>query len=438
MKNKFLNILIIFITFTIIMQITAVVSATDLSATEKKNIEDFLKKEENLMFSSTYYSNVYELPILDSFNIAWLIATNKGTLVDGNTQLSESEFNEVDKITNGFKAYSFTKKDADEFLKSKIGINFNELKEYKEYESKHTISTSKEIYYEVVEGGEPGIYEIDKIESIKKMENGNIEVEVVLGEDKLNSIVTLKPNGDSYLFVSNKKSSSNDTQKQKIQKFLNEEENLIFSYHNYSKASEIPLTDEWGIPETITLKYGKIIEDDSPEISKIVGEFKAYYFTKDDADKFLMEKMGIKFSDLNDYKTYEETHTTSSNKKVYYQITEGYGTEPIEYKVEELETLENGNIKVKISYKNGLINIVTLKPNGDSYLFVSCVNNDPEYKLLYNRETINKETKEDNTIAKKSIPQTGIRENIIIFSTIMIIGIMVIVILIKNNKLKDI
>ena len=54
MKNKFLNILIIFITFTIIMQITAVVSATDLSATEKKNIEDFLKKEENLMFSSTY------------------------------------------------------------------------------------------------------------------------------------------------------------------------------------------------------------------------------------------------------------------------------------------------------------------------------------------------------------------------------------------------
>ena len=233
-------------------------------------------------------------------------------------------------------------------------------------------------------------------------------------------------------------SADNDIQKQKIQEFLNKDENLIFSYHNYSKASEIPLTDEWGIPETITLKYGKIIEDDSPEISKIVGEFKAYYFTKDDADKFLMEKMGIKFSDLNDYKTYEETHTTSSNKKVYYQITEGYGTEPIEYKVEELETLENGNIKVKISYKNGLINIVTLKPNGDSYLFVSCVNNDPEYKLLYNRETINKETKEDNTIAKKSIPQTGIRENIIIFSTIMIIGIMVIVILIKNNKLKDI
>lgn len=264
MKNKFLNILIIFITFTIIIQITAVVSATDLSATEKKNIEDFLKKEENLMFSSTYYSSVYELPILDSFNIAWLIATNKGTLVDGNTQLSESEFNEVDKITNGFKAYSFTQKDADEFLKSKIGINFNELKEYKEYESKHTISTSKEIYYEVVEGGGPEIYEIDKIESIKKM--------------------------------------------------------------------------------------------------------------------------------------------------------------------------ENGNIKVKVSYNNGLNNIVTLKPSGDSYLFVSCINNNPDYKVE-NRVTSNKE---DDTIAKKSIPQTGIRENIIIFSTIMIIGIMVIVILIKNNKLKDI
>lgn len=434
MKNKFLNILIIFITFTIIMQITAVVSATDLSATEKKNIEDFLKKEENLMFSSTYYSNVYELPILDSFNIAWLIATNKGTLVDENTQLSESEFNEVDKITNGFKAYSFTKKDADEFLKSKIGINFNELKEYKEYESKHTISTSKEIYYEVVEGGEPGIYEIDKIESIKKMENGNIEVEVVLGEDKSNSIVTLKPNGDSYLFVSNKKSSSNDTQKQKIQKFLNEEENLIFSYHNYSKASEIPLTDEWGIPEAIVRKYGKIVEEESPEITKIVKEFKAYSFTKDDANKFLIEKMGIKFTDLDDYKAYEETHATPSNKNVYYHIVEGYGTEPIEYKVEELETLENGNIKVKVSYNNGLNNIVTLKPSGDSYLFVSCINNNPDYKVK-NRVTSNKE---DDTIAKKSIPQTGIRENIIIFSTIMIIGIMVIVILIKNNKLKDI
>lgn len=434
MKNKFLNILIIFITFTIIMQITAVVSATDLSATEKKNIEDFLKKEENLMFSSTYYSNVYELPILDSFNIAWLIATNKGTLVDGNTQLSESEFNEVDKITNGFKAYSFTKKDADEFLKSKIGINFNELKEYKEYESKHTISTSKEIYYEVVEGGGPGIYEIDKIESIKKMENGNIEVEVVLGEDKSNSIVTLKPNGDSYLFVSNKKSSSNDTQKQKIQKFLNEEENLIFSYHNYSKASEIPLTDEWGIPEAIVRKYGKIVEEESPEITKIVKEFKAYSFTKDDANKFLIEKMGIKFTDLDDYKAYEETHATPSNKNVYYHIVEGYGTEPIEYKVEELETLENGNIKVKVSYNNGLNNIVTLKPSGDSYLFVSCINNNPDYKVE-NRVTSNKE---DDTIAKKSIPQTGIRENIIIFSTIMIIGIMVIVILIKNNKLKDI
>lgn len=434
MKNKFLNILIIFITFTIIMQITAVVSATDLSATEKKNIEDFLKKEENLMFSSTYYSNVYELPILDSFNIAWLIATNKGTLVDGNTQLSESEFNEVDKITNGFKAYSFTKKDADEFLKSKIGINFNELKEYKEYESKHTISTSKEIYYEVVEGGGPGIYEIDKIESIKKMENGNIEVEVVLGEDKSNSIVTLKPNGDSYLFVSNKKSSSNDTQKQKIQKFLNEEENLIFSYHNYSKALEIPLTDEWGIPEAIVRKYGKIVEEESPEITKIVKEFKAYSFTKDDANKFLIEKMGIKFTDLDDYKAYEETHATPSNKNVYYHIVEGYGTEPIEYKVEELETLENGNIKVKVSYNNGLNNIVTLKPSGDSYLFVSCINNNPDYKVE-NRVTSNKE---DDTIAKKSIPQTGIRENIIIFSTIMIIGIMVIVILIKNNKLKDI
>ena len=96
--------------------------------------------------------------------------------------------------------------------------------------------------------------------------------------------------------------------------------------------------------------------------------------------------------------------------------------------------MENGNIKVKVSYNNGLNNIVTLKPSGDSYLFVSCINNNPDYKVE-NRVTSNKE---DDTIAKKSIPQTGIRENIIIFSTIMIIGIMVIVILIKNNKLKDI
>ena len=39
-------------------------------------------------------------------------------------------------------------------------------------------------------------------------------------------------------------SADNDIQKQKIQEFLNKDENLIFSYHNYSKASEIPLTDE--------------------------------------------------------------------------------------------------------------------------------------------------------------------------------------------------
>lgn len=80
--------------------------------------------------------------------------------------------------------------------------------------------------------------------------------------------------------------------------------------------------------------------------------------------------MGIKFSDLNDYNAYEETHTIPSNKSVYYHIAEGYGTENIEYKVETLEILDNENIKVKVSYNNGLINTVILKPNGNSYLFL--------------------------------------------------------------------
>lgn len=246
-----------------------------------------------------------------------------------------------------------------------------------------------------------------------------------------------------------------DIEKQKIEKFINDEENVLFSYYNYSKVEEIPLGDDYSIPWVIAMKYGTLLEEyEDEEITEIVKEFKAYVFKKADANKFFQSKAKINFDELNAYNEFEKSHTTSTNKENFYYITEGFGIENLKYEIKSIKKLENGNIEVEIAYRyedaerddnNGMIytyervltKIVTLTPNEDSYSFVSSIKkSDEKIKLLneYSYESEkNDNNKSDTTTAKGNIPQTGSADTAIIFGIVMLIIILVIIFIKKKN-----
>lgn len=268
--------------------------------------------------------------------------------------------------------------------------------------------------------------------------------------NKLNIIVTLIVIIVSTMNVSFATTDITEEEKTKITNFINEDENIIFSYYNYETVTKMPVENPnctvYGLVGTIAKKYGTSVEDqpEDSEIYKITGNAKAKSFTKEVADSFVKSKLGITFEELEGYAEYQEKHTIATDKETFYQVLEGGGDphEPYSYTVNAIRKLSNGNIEVDVLYTDGTLdnngkevennNTVTLKLSGESYVFVSCIGKTIEKDDNSNNaiEDENKEDNKDDTVAKGEIPQTG---ELINFGK-YVLGIIVIILIVLLIK----
>ena len=156
----------------------------------------------------------------------------------------------------------------------------------------------------------------------------------------------------------------------KVKSFLNEISNKIFLMYDFESVNEVPIDDD-GI---VNFVEQTTIDLSNEEIRNIVGteteEDMIYAFKKADMNTFLQSKLGIDFEDLDEYNSFENNHTTTNVKDVYYGIKDDvlYPT----FDIGNMETLTNGNIEVLVDL-GFECKIVTLRPNNESYTFVSCV-----------------------------------------------------------------
>lgn len=404
MKKRILNLVTIFILITMIVQITSISNAGEVSTTEKQKIEKFLNDDENVFFSYYTYSKVSEIP-LNEYEIENLFKKQ---------QLTEEECKnaEINAIVNDFKAYSFKKEDANTFLQSKIGINFDELDAYKEYEKSHTTSTDKETFYVVSEGGGPAWpsskYDID---SVKKMDNGNIEVGVVYVDNEYyqkdieyyrvhKHIVTLKPYNDSYLFISSIEDETTKSRK------TDEKSLQDGDYSSYIGT--------WQKFET----WSTEIPEYELTISKIQDKQVTFSYEKYKTFKF--ENQTATFS--SDY----------SKNEAFFTIADEN-----DYTIKGIITFCDNIIILNIYESNN-----PLVKN----VMESCVYYTKSNKSILSEKTTNDNKTEENkidekgtdddTTVQKPITKTGITENIVIVSVTVLLGIIVIIAIIALVKYK--
>lgn len=416
--------------FIVSMGILLLGCASNASVTEneKEKIKDFINEENysNLLVYENYNS-AKEIKFTE-FGITTVIANKCGKPVE-----EQVEGSEIYNITHNLKAYYFTLEDANNFTEKILGIKFSEFEDYEEYKNSHTTSDNKTTFYQVTEGGSDywQMVEEKNIKDVITVANGDYKVEIEVKDQynnikAKNNIVTLRKSGDNFIFVSCNEISN----KEKISNFINDMDNLIFSYYNYSEPRKMPVEDQkssvYGLAGKIASIFGTAVPEqvEGSEIYKLTSNMKAKSFSKAKADEFTQLKLGINFDSLEGYKAYQKTHTTTADNETFYQVLEGGGVFVFDnYEIKDIKELNNGQFEVTVyntregesGGQEGFTNIVTLKPNGYSYLFVSCVSYNDEDKENNNNNTINdsnnivddKNSGKDNTQANTPIPQTG-------------------------------
>ena len=177
-----------------------------------------------------------------------------------------------------------------------------------------------------------------------------------------------------------------ETEIETIDAFLNDRENELFSTDTYEDGTKVPVY-QYGLEGCIEARSVTEEERNDPEISRLVETYKAQVFTKEAADAFFQKKLGLNFDELDIYEEYKATHTVPGDEDTFYIITEGGGLVGIfggRLSIESVKATADGNREVTVVYREDVIgredqryrlhrHIVTLKPAGDSYIFLSCL-----------------------------------------------------------------
>lgn len=340
MKKIIASVLISIILISLIMPWTKISYAEEVSQEEKTKIQNFLNEKENLQFGFHKYSNPEDIILTEELGIPNSIANKYGKKINQAKGTLEDE--EANYIIDENKAATFTLENANQFMMEKTGIKFEDMTYFSLYQQLTTTSTNPNLFYHIVDGYPDEDMQYN-VQSTEILENGNIKVNVKLiaTDETYNNTIVLKPNGDSYLFVSCNNPTEDyydfgDRYENKMKEAI-QNKNLrvfinvykLFSFYNYTDVRNIPIQDEGGIPDYIP---GHLLnKENEAKAKEALGEeyvdFKIKYFTKTDADEFLMSILGIKFDDLKEYDEYENEHTAKTDKTTYYKVAEGYGTD---------------------------------------------------------------------------------------------------------------
>ena len=459
MKRRFLNVLVVFIVISMLMSLTTISKAAELSETEKSKILEFI--ENNAVLSYYNYDKVENIYITKE-----LLCEIGGKRVTSEQRKNSEIYEMVEDLDEGSVV---TRDEINTYLQNTIGTTVDKLKNYEQFLNQATTSDNKnQFYYFVITG--PTNYTNFAITKTEETSNGTIKVTITAkaDEETFSNVIELVKKGDSYNFVSstsadsknrpfdvssenefnNKKSNATETNK--ILEFI--KDNAVLSYYNYDKVENIYITRE-----LLCEIGGKRVTSEqrkNSEIYEMVEDLdEGSVVTRDEINTYLQNTIGTTVDKLKNYEQFLNQATTSDNKNQFYYFVITGPTNYTNFAITKTEETSNGTIKVTITAKadeETFSNVIELVKKGDSYNFISSTSADSKNRTFsidskneFNNKGVKnsnstEETKKDSTVATTKIPHTGVTENIIIISAIAILLIIVIIVLVRYHKMKNI
>ena len=217
------------------------------------------------------------------------------------------------------------------------------------------------------------------VQRVEHMSDGTIRVEYTKNNSEKKNVLTLKPNGADYLILSNDHNVIDDPVLAKFHALFEFDawERNPYTYalgHEYANPKELKLLyffdggfdDE--APLTDAEKAGL-----APRYGEWVNSNDLYRLPKDRINAELQKYFGISLAELPDTAYQGLSYLESTD--CYYFLATGVYADVGGFTI--ISVTENNDGTVSVTYTGSLpqsTRIVTLKPNGDSYLVLSNVN----------------------------------------------------------------
>ena len=218
------------------------------------------------------------------------------------------------------------------------------------------------------------------VRRVEHMSDGTIRVEYTINNLEKKNVLTLKPNGEDYLILSNEYNVIDDPVLAKYNALFEQEywERNPYLYalgHEYSNLKELKLL----------YFFDGGFDDESPNTDAEKAELKQYYrddwVNNSDLHRLPRSKMnaelqkifGITLKDLPDTAYQGLVYLESTD--CYYFLATGVYADIGGFTIKSVNENSNGTVSVTYAIGTGSLpqrtRIVTLKPNGDSYLVLS-------------------------------------------------------------------
>jgi hypothetical protein len=222
------------------------------------------------------------------------------------------------------------------------------------------------------------------------MSDGTIRVEYTINNLKKKNVLTLKPNGEDYLILSNEYNVIDDPVLAKYNALFEQEywERNPYLYalgHEYSNLKELKLL----------YFFDGGFDDESPNTDAEKAELKQYYrddwvnsndlhrLPKDKMNAELQKYFGISLADLPDSAYDGLTYLESAGCYCFID-THLLGIVG-DVKVQSVEHQSNGTIKVEYTAHRPGKHVVILQPNGEDYVILSNQQNVDQIIRVYDR-----------------------------------------------------
>ena len=220
------------------------------------------------------------------------------------------------------------------------------------------------------------------VQRVEHMSDGTVRVEYTINSTEHKNVLTLKPNGEDYLILSNDYNVIDDPV---LAKF-----HALFEYDAWERNPYCyALGHEYSNPKELKLLYffDGGFDNESPNTDAEKAELKQYYrddwvnsndlhrLPKDKMNAELQKIFGITLRDLPDTAYQGLVYLESTD--CYYFLATGVYADIGGFTIKSVNENSNGTVSVTYAIGTGsppqATRIVTLKPNGDSYLVLSNV-----------------------------------------------------------------